>query len=723
MNLFEEQLFSRQQRDDELFASMLQSAGDIWRGKGADGEISETDLMELALRRIFRFYRLPFDESVRECDTPKELLEHALLPVGMARRGVRLKKGWYRNATGAMLGFMKDHGTGERRMVALIPRRISGYYCFDPASGRKLPVNALNAAQFEESALLFYRPLPAKKMKVWDSIWYMLAELPGVDILLLIWALLNIPFAINMLLLGQSALLENLRMPVETGTYFLFSASSYFLAYLGYMFITVFFKRMLSRIWHRCAQAAETAVMGRLLLLPSGFFRRYQAGDLATRLYGVKPLCRLVAELIFSLCILWVVANSCLYYVKSNIPVYSALFRNISILAFLLILASSVIRMGTVKRERVLAAKEYSLSYLLLTAIKKVRLAGALKRLFARWGELYIERTRLRYHPHFVVRYGAFLQTALMIAGTWYLYDIGYLNGITKINFYMIMMVWGLFTGAYRDFAATAGEAVNIPSLYELIRPVLETVPECAQSRQAVDSISGAVSLKDVCFRYERKSPLLIEHFNLDIRKGEYVALIGDSGSGKTTILKLMLGMERAESGTILFDDHPIETLQLQSLRSHMGCVLQDGKLIAGDIFTNIALCSPGLTMEEAFQAADQAGIGDDIRRMPMGMHTMLSDGGKGVSTGQRQRVLIARALAAKPSILFLDEATPGLDRLSGSRVMDTIKNLSCTRIVIAHSPDAVMDCDRILLMKHGRIVEEGTPAELMAGGKLSFGS
>jgi ABC-type bacteriocin/lantibiotic exporter with double-glycine peptidase domain len=232
-----------------------------------------------------------------------------------------------------------------------------------------------------------------------------------------------------------------------------------------------------------------------------------------------------------------------------------------------------------------------------------------------------------------------------------------------------------------------------------------------------VTKLSGAIEVNNVSFRYSENMPWVLKNLSLKIRPGEYVAIVGGSGCGKSTLLRLMMGFETTQMGAIYYDGKDIATLDLRSLRKKIGVVMQNGKLFQGDIFSNITISAPWLTMDEAWEAAEVADIADDIRAMPMGMHTVIAEGGGGISGGQKQRLMIARAVAAKPKILMFDEATSALDNITQKKVSEALDNLKCTRIVIAHRLSTIRHCDRIIVLDGGRIVEDGTYEELLGKG------
>jgi len=178
--------------------------------------------------------------------------------------------------------------------------------------------------------------------------------------------------------------------------------------------------------------------------------------------------------------------------------------------------------------------------------------------------------------------------------------------------------------------------------------------------------------------------------------------------------MRVMLGFEKPQRGAVYYDGRDLERIDLKSLRRNIGTVIQEGKLFQGDIFSNIVITNPRLTLEDAWEAARMAGMAEDIERMPMGMFTIISEGQGGVSGGQRQRLLIARAIAPKPKILMFDEATSALDNITQKVVSDSLDNLKCTRIVIAHRLSTIKQCDRIIVLDKGKIIEDGTYDELI---------
>ena len=288
-------------------------------------------------------------------------------------------------------------------------------------------------------------------------------------------------------------------------------------------------------------------------------------------------------------------------------------------------------------------------------------------------------------------------------------------GGVSVADYYAFTAAYGMVSGAFMSLASMTMTVAGIRPVLDMAKPVLEAEPEIAEGKRVVERVSGGIELNNVSFRYSDSMPNVIDNLSIKIRPGQYVAIVGSTGCGKSTLMRLMLGFEKAQKGAIYYDGRDISKLDLKSLRRRIGVVMQDSKLFSGDIYSNITISAPWLTLDEAWEAAELSGIAEDIRRMPMGMHTVISEGSGGVSGGQRQRLMIARAIAPKPKILMFDEATSALDNITQKKVSESLDNLKCTRIVIAHRLSTIRSCDRIIYLENGRIAEDGTYEELIA--------
>ena len=306
------------------------------------------------------------------------------------------------------------------------------------------------------------------------------------------------------------------------------------------------------------------------------------------------------------------------------------------------------------------------------------------------------------------------INTAITLAGTIALYFFAVESGVSMAEFNAFNASYAMISGAFLSLAGVATTIAGIKPVIEEVKPIMDAQPEISEGRRIVTKVSGNIELSNVSFRYAENMPNVIDNLSLQIKSGQYVAIVGATGCGKSTLVRLILGFEKPQKGSIYFDRQDIERLDLKSLRSRIGVVMQNGKLFYGDIFSNITISAPWLTLDDAWAAAETAGIADDIRAMPMGMHTIVSEGQGGFSGGQKQRLMIARAIAPKPKILIFDEATSALDNITQKKVSDALDGLKCTRIVIAHRLSTIRQCDRILVLDKGKIIEDGTYDELI---------
>ena len=294
------------------------------------------------------------------------------------------------------------------------------------------------------------------------------------------------------------------------------------------------------------------------------------------------------------------------------------------------------------------------------------------------------------------------------------LYYLAVSTGINQSDYLAFTAAYGSVMGAFSSLAGISLSVGKIKPVLEMAEPFLKTEPETADNKEMVTKLSGSIELNNVYFRYTENSPYIVNNLSLKIKNGEYVAVVGKTGCGKSTLMRLLLGFEKPEKGAVYYDGKDLNRLDLGSLRRRIGTVMQDGGLLHGDIFSNIIISAPDLTPDDAWEAAETAGLADDIRAMPMGMQTVISEGHGGISGGQKQRLMIARAIAPKPKILMFDEATSALDNKTQKQVSEALDKMGCTRIVIAHRLSTIRHCDRILVLDGGRVIEEGTYEELI---------
>jgi len=361
------------------------------------------------------------------------------------------------------------------------------------------------------------------------------------------------------------------------------------------------------------------------------------------------------------------------------------------------------------------------MSYALITGIQKIKLSGAEKRAYARWSDLYARQVTMQYNPPLFLRLNSVISTAISLVGTLVMYMLALESGVGVAEYYAFNAAYGMVSGAFTSLAGIAMTLAQFKPVMAMAKPIMDAEPEVSEGKQVIDRISGTIEVSNVSFRYREDMPLILDDLSLKIKAGQYVAIVGETGCGKSTLMRILLGFEKPQKGAVYYNGKDLNTIDLKSLRRKIGVVMQNGKLFQGDIFSNITISAPQLTLDQAWEAAEMAGIAEDIRRMPMGMHTIISEGSGGISGGQRQRLMIARAIATRPKVLMFDEATSALDNITQKTVSDSLEKLKCTRIVIAHRLSTIRACDRIIYLEKGHIVEDGTYDELIAlGGKFA---
>src|SRR5690606_3681791 len=285
--------------------------------------------------------------------------------------------------------------------------------------------------------------------------------------------------------------------------------------------------------------------------------------------------------------------------------------------------------------------------------------------------------------------------------------------GLTTGEFIAFNAAYGLFLAAMQALGDASLNLLRVVPIYERFKPILEAKPEVDSTKAFPGKLEGTIELSRVSFRYDSDGPWIIRDVSLKINPGEFVAFVGSSGGGKSTLMRLMLGFETPTTGTVLYDGQDLSSLDIRMVRQQLGVVLQASRVMPTEIYRNIVGVS-SRTLEEAWEAAEKAGLAEDIRAMPMGMHTYVSEGGGTLSGGQRQRLMIARAIVNKPKIIFLDEATSALDNRAQAIVTESMDRMDATRIVIAHRLSTIVNADRIYYLHGGQIAESGTYEELM---------
>lgn len=711
MGWFEKQIKQRKELDQELFEESFFRATEIVLGKRAASRMSDDRIItKQAIEDILKYYHYKPVEIPKNVTDHEEQLDYSLRPHGIMRRNIELEDGWYKDSYGPVLAYLKEDGSP----ITLLPKNIVGYYYEDRKTGRHVTVSRKNAQLFEREAYCFYRPLPQKKIDVRDLLRYMMDCLSISDIVIMAAATLG-GTIIGMLMPRITKALTGQVLQGGQLSALLGVTVCIVCVVLVSNLINSIKGMILQRLRTKTSVSVEAAMMMRILTFPAPFFRNYSAGELTQRSRSINTLCSVLMGVIFSTGLSSVFSLLYVSQIFSFAPALVTPAMLMILLSMVLSFVAAFVQAGISKRHMENSAKQSGMTYSLITGVQKIKLAGAEKRIFSKWMNSYSDSAELLYNPPMFIKVNTVLNLAVTLVSTIILYVIAADSGIDQSSYLAFNAAYGSLMGAFTALAGIALQASNVKPILEMAEPFLNAEPEAADNREIVTSISGAIELNNVFFRYSENSPYIVNDMSLKIKAGEYIAIVGRTGCGKSTLMRLLLGFEKPERGAIYYDNKDMKSLDLCSLRRKIGAVTQNGGLFQGDIYSNIVISAPELTLNDAWEAAEIAGIADDIRAMPMGMQTMVSEGQGGISGGQKQRLMIARAVAPKPKLLMFDEATSALDNKTQKQVSEALDRMGCTRIVIAHRLSTIKNCDRILVLDKGRIIEDGSYDELIA--------
>ena len=650
---------------------------------------------------------------------------------GIRFRRVRLIGEWWKEDVGNILCFEKESGTPYALLNAAKHNGLVRSYVFYNAATREsTPFDPDMDLDLNEEAFVFVRPLPEDEASATSFL--KLAQhtyKPFMTDFSLMFALSFLSGLLGLFTPIANRLLVDHVIPDANRELMFDLAVGMGCMSLGLFFFSLSQGMISLRIQTAMTAQMQSMIIDRLLKLPVKFYRKYTSGDLLNRAMMISEISAgfsgTVINAGFSLLSVLMMLAMCFYYSSklAFLALIAAVITSVFSVSF-----SFIIRGIALRQERA-SGDLFGFMVQMVSGVSKLQIAGAESRAFAEWSKRYGDQLTMGYRvaqlQHYSSMINMFIQTFSTIALYYFAgnmikesIDLRSLDPTAPA-----LLTVGSFFAIQGAFSAVVGGIVSFFSSFitihqqmakrELARPILTAEIETGTGKKSPPPLEGLIEIQHLTFRYSEETPLILNDFSLQILPGQFVAFVGKSGCGKSTLFKLLLGFEIPESGQILFDRNDSATLDMVNVRRQVGVVLQEPSLSAGTIYHNIAGAAK-ITLDEAWEAAEDSGLANDIREMPMGMHTVVPEGGGTLSGGQKQRLMIARALAINPSIVLFDEATSALDNQTQQIVTQSLQRRKITRLVIAHRLSTIIDADKIVVLEDGKIHEQGTYAELV---------
>lgn len=627
-------------------------------------------------------------------------------------RQVTLRDNWWQKDGGPILTYTQEND----HPVALLPISDNRYEMLDPFAPTRTTVDRNCAASLSPIGYIFYRPLPLV-LKT-QSLMQFAVRGHFTEVLIVLGAGILVAL-IGMVTPQATAILIDSAIPDANRSLLMQIALGLLATAFGSTLFQLTQGFALIRLDTFANASIQAAVWDRLLNLKVSFFRQYAIGDLNARVSAIsqihEKLSNTVLKSTFSS--LFSLLNlGLLFFYSWQLALIAV------VVALINIVVTIVSGILTLRQVRPLLERQGKLSGVviqLINGVTKLRVAGAESRAFAYWGKEYRQQLSLILRTQGIEDNMAVINkilpaitTAALFWSAITLLKQSQSGGLSTGTFLAFNAAFGTFIGGVTSLSTTVIDVLQVLPLWKRAEPILSAIPEVDANKTDPGRLVGKLTVDHVIFRYRDDGALTLDDVSIQADPGQFIALVGPSGSGKSTLFRLLLGFDTPESGSIYYDGQDLNGLNLRAVRRQLGVVLQNSRLMSAPLFENIA-SGALITIEEAWEAARMAGFAADIEAMPMGMHTIVSEGGTNLSGGQRQRLLIARSLVLKPKILLFDEATSALDNRTQAIVSQSLEQLKVTRIVIAHRLSTIRNADRIYVLDAGRIVQQGTFAQL----------
>lgn len=635
---------------------------------------------------------------------------------GIRARQVALRGEWWSKDGGPLVGlFEKEDGSADHaRPVALLPLPGARYEAYDVVAGMRTPVTAQVADTISAFAYTFRRPLPERAAQVRELLAFGLRDSQRDLGLVLLMGLLTGLLGITVPL-ATGFIFDNI-IPTGNRDQLLGLAVLLLAAALAVAGFSLVRGIAMLRVETRASNAIQVGLWDRLLRLPVPFFRAYSVGELANRALSIDRMRQVLTDTTIP-------ALLALIFVFVNLGLLFYLDAGLALVALLLVLLAAGVTLLTgyfqLRAERRLVPLQGHITGMvlqLITGITKLRVSGTEPRAFALWADQFADQRRLAFQARSIANRLTVFNAAFPIISLLVIFAAAGLSGNTARStgaFLAFLAAFGAMLAATLEASTGLLALLRVVPMFESALPILTARPEVDAAKLDPGELSGRIEVSHVSFAYSPGGANILHDISISAKPGEFIALVGPSGSGKSTLMRLLLGFESPSSGSVYYDGKDLAQLNVPAVRRQIGVVLQSERPMPGDIYTNIVGTSL-LTPDDAWAALRGAGLEEDVRHMPMGLYTIVGEGGSTFSGGQRQRLMIARAIVSKPRILIFDEATSALDNQTQAQVSKSLETLRATRIVIAHRLSTIIRADRIYVIVGGRVVQSGSYQELI---------
>lgn len=636
-------------------------------------------------------------------------------------RKVILRGTWWKEDNGHLLAFTKK----DKTPVALLQKTSTSYIMKNLSSGEELVIDNEVADTLEPIGNMFFAGFDGKMTSIKKVVTFAIKGVEKDSKILIVAAFVGT--LIGLLIPMLSGLMYDDVIPTADKS--LHTEVFAIMMMIGFVSAGLQLAQgvLQLRVESKSSINLQAGVMDHMLRLPVTFYKKFSAGDLTNRVLSINAIRQIVSSTLMTAVLSGAfsfVNLILLFYYDAKLAWVGVLLGAIA--------AAFIVCIGLLKLKYDRQVSKYQgeiqgFLFEFLSGITKIRITGGESRVFTLWADKFSNLKKLGFnsgmYQNFVETFNASypLLTSIFFFSFLYYTILNSTEAVSMLSvgaFLAFISAFNKFLSDSLRLSMALITSLNVITLYERVKPILEEETESAEQSIDPGELAGEIEMNSISFRYKEDLPLVLNDVTFKVKPGEMVAFVGASGSGKSTIMRLLLGFEQAEAGSIYYDTDSFESMNKELVRRQIGVVLQNGALMSGSIYQNIVGNSE-LTLDDAWEAARMAGMEDDIKQMPMEMHTVVSEGAGTFSGGQRQRLMIARAIVHKPRLLFMDEATSALDNRTQNIVSQSLDKLQATRIIIAHRLSTIKNADRIYVMDKGTIVEAGTYDELMENDAL----